>query len=49
MGGDDEIPDPTLDAFGYMYLADNETLPNSCEQIKGAGCLGGRHKTDESR
>ncbi len=24
MGGDGEIPDLTLDAFGYMYLADNE-------------------------
>ena len=24
MGGDDEIPNLTLDAFGYMYLADNE-------------------------
>ena len=31
MGGDDEIPDLTLDAFGYMYLADNE---NFAEQLR---------------
>ena len=31
MGGDDEIPDLTLDAFGYMYLADNQ---NFAEQLR---------------
>ena len=41
MGGDSDIPDLILQAFGYMYLADNETFAQHLRaNQKLQACLG---------
>jgi glycine/D-amino acid oxidase-like deaminating enzyme len=48
MGNDPRVPKPTLQSFGYMYLADNQTFAdslNAAQKIQAACGAGTKHMT----
>lgn len=48
MGGDERVPHPRLQSFGYMYLADNDTFAatlRDAQKLQAACGAGTRHMT----